>query len=201
MRTTALFFDVGGVLATNGWDHETRRRAAREFQLEWDEMQARHELVEANFDLGRITLDEYLECAVFYRPRTFSREEFKRFMYAQSQPNPESLALVEEIAGGGRYLLATLNNESTELNRYRIDTFELRRWFTIFFSSCYLGLRKPDEKIYRLATDLTQREPSECLLIDDRALNVEAAERMGLPAIRFESAGQLRREMAGRGLL
>ncbi|HWB96600.1 MAG TPA: HAD-IA family hydrolase, partial [Bryobacteraceae bacterium] len=106
-----------------------------------------------------------------------------------------------EIASGGKYLLATLNNESVELNRYRIDLFGLRRWFTVFFSSCYLGVRKPDEKIYRLAIDLTQRDPAECVLIDDRALNVESAERAGLAAIRFESAAQLRAELSRRGLI
>jgi putative hydrolase of the HAD superfamily len=196
-----LFFDVGGVLATNGWDHGARRRAAEEFHLEWEEFEARHQQVEANFDLGRVSLADYLECAVFYRPRTFSREAFREFMYAQSQPDSESLALVAEIASGGRYLLATLNNESVELNRYRIDLFGLRRWFTVFFSSCYLGVRKPDEKIYRLAIDLTQRDPAECVLIDDRALNVESAERAGLAAIRFESAAQLRAELSRRGLI
>ncbi len=196
-----MFFDVGGVLATNGWDHGARRRAAEEFHLEWEEFEARHQQVEANFDLGRVSLADYLECAVFYRPRTFSREAFREFMYAQSQPDSESLALVAEIASGGRYLLAMLNNESVELNRYRIDLFGLRRWFTVFFSSCYLGVRKPDEKIYRLAIDLTQRDPAECVLIDDRALNVESAERAGLAAIRFESAAQLRAELSRRGLI
>jgi len=197
----ALFFDVGGVLGTNGWDRAARRRAAAEFHLDWEELEERHELLAADFDNGRITLDQYLERIVLYCQRPFSREAFREFMYAQSQPNPGSLAIVAELARSGRYLLATLNNESAELHRYRIERFGLRGLFTVFFTSCYLGVRKPDEKIYRLAMALTQREPEECLFVDDRALNVESAARLGIPAIRFQSAGQLREELERRGVL
>ncbi len=198
---TALFFDVGGVLGTNGWDRPTRRRAAQAFQLDWDELEERHELVVADFETGWLTLDEYLDRTVFYGPRPFSREAFLDFVFAQSLPNLESLRVITDLARTGRYLLATLNNESKELNSHRIQTFGLRDFFTVFFTSCYLGVRKPDEKIYRLAMALTQREPQECLFVDDRALNVEGARRAGMPAIRFETAAQLREELERRGVL
>ena len=198
---TALFFDVGGVLLTNGWDRNTRRRAAENFQLDWDTLEERHELVVSAFETGRLTLDEYLDRTIFHDPRPFSRDEFKGYMFAQSQPDPNALAVAAELAASRRWLMATLNNESRELNDYRIRQFHLRDYFTVFFTSCHLGLRKPDPRIYALALDLTQRTGDECLFIDDRPLNVEAARAATLRAIRFENAAQLHRELAASGVL
>jgi|SRR5579862_2463995 len=198
---TALFFDVGGVLLTNGWDRATRRQAAARFQLDWDALEERHELVVADFETGRLPLDAYLDRIVFHEARPFSRGEFMDFLLAQSQPLPDSLALTRELAGTGRYLMATLNNESAELNAFRIRQFLLRDCFTVFFTSCYLGLRKPDPRIYRLAIDLVQRNPEECLFIDDRPLNVESALQVGMHAVRFENAAQLRRELTALSVL
>jgi putative hydrolase of the HAD superfamily len=198
---TALFFDVGGVLLTNGWDRATRRQTADRFHLNWDTLEERHELVVADFETGRISLDEYLDRTIFHDPRPFSRTEFNSWLLAQSQADAGALAVAAEVAAQRRYLMATLNNESAELNAHRIQQFHLRDYFTVFFTSCYLGLRKPDPKIYRLAVDLTQRSPQECLFVDDRPLNVESARRVGLGAIRFESAAQLRQELADYGVL
>ena len=201
MPVTALFFDVGGVLLSNGWDRNTRRQAAARFQFDWDTFEERHELVVADFETGRIHLDEYLDRTVFHDPRQFSREEFKAYLLAQSQPDPEALAVAADLAATKRFLLATLNNESAELNAYRIQQFHLRDYFMAFFTSCYLGLRKPDPRIYRIAMDLTQRQPDECVFVDDRPLNVDGARRTGMRAIRFESAAQLRRDLAANGVV
>jgi putative hydrolase of the HAD superfamily len=197
----ALFFDVGGVLLTNGWDRTTRRQAAELYHLDWDTLEERHELVVADFETGRITLDEYLDRTIFHDPRPFSREQFKAYLLDRSQPDADSLAVAAELAATCRYLMATLNNESAELNAHRIQRFGLRRYFTVFFTSCFLGLRKPDPRIYRLAVNLTQRNPEECLFVDDRPLNVESARGVGMHAIRFENAAQLRRELVALGVL
>ncbi len=200
MEITALFWDVGGVLLTNGWDRTSRYRAAQQFNLDWEDFQDRHELVIADFETGRLTLEEYLERTIFYRPRPFTREGFKAFMWAQSQPIRETLAIVERLARSGRYLLATLNNESLELNHYRIERFGLQNLFALFFSSCFLGVRKPDRAIYQIALQVTQRTPEECLFIDDRALNVECAHRLGIRTIHYQNPTQLRRELRRHGV-
>ncbi|MDZ4782907.1 MAG: hypothetical protein SGJ19_21875 [Planctomycetia bacterium] len=57
---TTLFWDVGGVLLSNGWDRALRRQAADRFGLDWDDFQERHDLVAYDFEVGRITLDNYL---------------------------------------------------------------------------------------------------------------------------------------------
>ena len=197
---TTLFWDVGGVILSNGWDRVSRRQAAERFDLAWEDFEERHQEVSALFETGRLSLEEYLEWTVFHVPRSFTRDEFKAFMFAQSQPHPEALAVLAEVARTGRYLLGTLNNESLELNRYRIQHFGLREYFTVFFSSCFLGVKKPDEAIYRIALQVTQREPAECVFIDDRALNLECARELGMHTIHYQNADQLRAELRRLGV-
>jgi len=197
---TAMFWDVGGVILSNGWDRPARSDAAKKFGLDWEELQDRHELASPAFETGKITLDMYLERIVFYRKRAFTREEFTAFMFAQSEEFPESRAVLSGVAAAGKYLLATINNEALELNERRIRQFQLRREFKAFFSSCFVGIRKPDEGIYKIALEVTQRQPEECLFIDDRELNLECAQQLRMRTIHFQDAAQLRRELAANGV-
>jgi putative hydrolase of the HAD superfamily len=198
---TALFWDVGGVILSNGWDRADRLAGTRKFGLDWEEFQDRHDLANPAFEAGRITLDTYLQRTVFYRKRNFTPEEFKAFIFAQSEEFPESRAILSSVAATGKYLLATINNEALELNERRIQQFQLRREFKAFFSSCYLGIRKPDEGIYRLALEVTQRQPEECVFIDDRELNVECARMLRMRTIQFQNAAQLRQDLAANGVV
>ncbi|HXN16967.1 MAG TPA: HAD-IA family hydrolase [Candidatus Binatus sp.] len=193
----ALFWDNGGVFLTNGWDRHSRRAAVEKFHLDWNDFEDRHELMLDAFETGRASIDDYLHRTIFYRERPFSSDDFKAFMFAQSQPYPEPLAFLGQIARSRRFLMASLNNESREINEYRIDKFALRDYFEAFFSSCYLGVRKPDPGIYKLALKITQRKAAECILIDDRGLNLEVAREGGMQTILFKDLAQLRNELAG----
>src|SRR5512133_1164729 len=182
-----IFWDLGGVLLTNGWDRAGRGRACERFALDCDDLQDRHEQVVGEFETGRMDLDSYLERTVFFEPRAFTEADFRAFMFAQSREDPEMLDLVRELRARGQYRLAVINNESRELNAYRIDRFRLRECFSLFFSSCFVRLRKPDAGIYRLALDVTQTPAEEALLVDDRAINVEAANRLGMQTVHFRN--------------
>lgn len=197
---SAIFWDVGGVLLSNGWDRHARRAAVEQFDLDPEEYRDRHDLVVRDFETGRISLDHYLTCTVFHRDRQFSRSEFKRFMFARSKPYPETLAIVARLGATGSYLQATLNNESLELNHHRIERFRLKRYFDLFFCSCFLGVSKPEEPIYRIALQTVQREPAECLFIDDRELNVERAAALGIRTIHYRDPRRLLGELTSSGV-
>jgi len=199
-RISTLFWDVGGVLLSNAWDRELRHRAIDQFGLNWEEFQERHELVFHGFETGGITLDSYLACTVFHRERPFTPEAFKAYMFELSTPLSAGLDVVGRLAQKGSYRLATLNNESLELNVHRIERFKLRDYFSLFVSSCFVGVRKPEPEIYRLALNVTQGVASECVFIDDRALNVERARQVGMHAIRYESPEQLIADLAALGV-
>ncbi len=197
-KIRALFWDVGGVLLNNAWDHAERDLAIERFQIDKAEFEARHKELAASFEEGRLNLDEYLGGVVFFEPRAFSREDFKQFMFSLSTPKPRSLELVKALAP--KYFMGTINNESRELNEYRIQTFGLREHFKVFVSSCYVGLRKPDGRIYKLALDLTQRAPEECCFIDDRPGNIEGATKAGFTAVLMKDAQQLGRDLVALGV-
>ena len=196
----ALFWDVGGVLLTNAWDRHERTQALAHFHLDPEEFQARHEMVVSSFERGKLTLDEYLDRTIFYRERTFTREAFRDLMFSLSQPFPENLAFAQSLAGCGKYLMSTINNESRDLNYYRMDKFGLRNIFSLFVSSCFVGLRKPERDIYRLAIEITQVPAEECCFIDDRALNLECAKQLGMHTIQMKGLEYLRAELAKVGI-
>jgi putative hydrolase of the HAD superfamily len=197
---TTLFWDIGGVVLTNGWDRHARRHAATEFNLDWEEFQDRHDLAFPAFDAGNTSLDEYLDRTLFYRHREFTREQFTAFMFAQSKEYPESRAILRAAARSGKYFVGAINNEPLELNQYRIETFNLREEFQVFFSSCYVHSRKPEELIFRVALAVTQRPAAQCVFIDDRPMNLESPRRLGMHVVHFQNAEQLRSELKTHGI-
>lgn len=197
---TTLFWDVGGVILTNGWDHNSRAEAVKAFGLDADEFRERHDLSMPAFDSGQITLNQYLDRTLFYRPRNFSKEEFTAFMFAQSREYPETRAVLHDVARTGKYYVASINNEPRELNQYRIEAFDLRKDFQAFFSSCFLNARKPEETIYRIALEVSQRAPENCIFIDDRVLNLESPRRLGLNVVHHQNAKQLRSDLQALGI-
>jgi len=157
-------------------------------------------MVVSSFERGKITLDEYLDRTVFYRARPFSRDAFRDFMFSLSQPLPGALEFAQSLSDSGKYFMGTINNESRELNDYRIENFGLRKIFRVFFSSCFVGLRKPEGDIYRLALETTQIPAEACCFIDDRALNLECAAKLGMRTIEMQTLEQLRESLAKLGV-
>jgi len=197
---TTLFWDIGGVILTNGWGRSSRLEAAAVFNFDYEEFQDRHDLSFPAFDTGHITLNEYLDRTLFYRARPFTRDEFTAFMFAQSKEYPETRTVLADAARTGKYFIGSINNEPLELNQHRIEAFNLRRDFLVFFSSCYVRSRKPEETIFRIALDVTQRPPQQCVFIDDRSLNLESPRRLGFNVIHHQNAEQLRSELRKHGV-
>jgi len=185
MQITTLFWDLGGVLLSNGWDREQRSRAVEHFGLNAEDFEDRHREIVTTLETGRTSLDVYLHATVFSEPRSFSPAQFRDFMLSQSQPFEESLQVLAELSRGGRYTMATVNNESHELNAYRIGRFRLHRHFRAFFCSAFLGVTKPDPSIYRIALEVLQRAPGEVLFIDDRLQNLEPARALGMQTLHY----------------
>ena len=199
-RIRALFTDVGGVLLTNGWDGGARKRAAARFHLDLAEVDQRHHLTFDTYEIGKLSLDDYLKRIVFYEPRSFSRDDFKTFVFAQSQPYPEMIELVRQTKARNSLKLAVVSNEGRELTEYRIRQFGLTEFVDFFVSSCFVHFRKPDTDIFRMAIDLAQTPPEETVYLDDRPLFVEVAGAMGLRAVHHTSFDETAKAFAEMGL-
>ncbi len=182
-QITTLFLDIGGVLGTNGWDRNIRNRAADKFNIDFDEMDERHHLTFDTYEEGKLSLDEYLKRVVFYRDRSFSSEEFKKFMYAQSKPYNDMIELMRSLKKQHQLQIAAVSNEGRELTVHRVEKFELKTFIDFFVSSCFVHYRKPDEDIFRIALDISQVNPEQVVYIDDRAMFIEVAQHMGINGI------------------
>jgi putative hydrolase of the HAD superfamily len=200
MPIRALFLDVGGVLLSNGWDRASRELAVQRFDLDRKETDERHHLTFDTYESGKITLDQYLDRVVFYQPRSFPRQQFIDFMYAQSQSIPEMLQLVRSLKARYGLKVAAVNNEGRELNEHRIRSFQLHNLMDCFASSCYVHLRKPDEEIYRFALDLVQLAPGEVAYLDDRKMFVEVASSLGIHGIHHTGYDSTVEQLAALGL-
>ena len=190
-----IFFDIGGVLGSNGWDHEQREAAIRKFDLNPEDFEWRHKEVVSDWEEGRITLDEYLDIAIFHASRPFSRQEFVEFMRSQSVPDEATIGIARKLAGHPNYTMMTLNNESEELNMYRIEKFGISLVFEAFLSSCWLGVRKPLRRCYHRALGIAHARPDTSLFIDDRQQNLISASTLGMNVLHFTSAVRLRSDL------
>lgn len=196
-----LFLDIGGVMLNNGWDRKGRQLAVERFGLDAAEMDERHHLTFDTYEEGKISLDEYLRRTVFYTERNFTREEFKEFMMQLSQPIAEMIDLISSLKQKHHLKLAVVNNEGRELNDYRISHFGLEKFIDFFISSCFVHIRKPDADIFKLALDIAHARPEEVVYIDDRAMFVHVADRLGIKGIIHKDIEETKEKLAGFGLV
>ncbi len=198
---THIFTDLGGVLLSNGWDRASRQKAVEKFGLDAEEIQERHHLTFDTYEVGKIDLDNYLERTVFYKKRSFSPAEFKKFMFGCSTAYPEMITLLAELKKKYNLKIATVNNEGPELNAFRIKKFKLTELADFFISSSFVHFRKPDIDIFKLAINVAQADPRKVLYLDDRALFVQVAATLGIKGIVHQNIEDTSMRMEKLGLV
>lgn len=193
----ALFLDIGGVLLTNGWDRNLRKRALEEFGLEDEskEIDDRHHLVFDTFETGKIALEEYLRKVIFFKERKFTYDQFTRFILEAARSFPEMIAFIKEIKKSHGLKIAVVSNEGKELAVDRIHRFRLGDFVDFFVVSSFVHFRKPDRDIYRLALEISQVQPQEVVYIEDRDLLVEVANGMKFHGIHHVTLESTKKEI------
>jgi putative hydrolase of the HAD superfamily len=197
---TTLFLDIGGVMLSNGWGHESRRAAADVFNLEFDEMDDRHHVIQITYEEGKITLDEYLKRVVFYKKRSFTIEQFRDFMFSQSTANIGMIEYIRQLKDQYRLKIAVVNNEGRELNEYRIMKFKLNQFVDFFISSCFVHFRKPDADIFRIALDISQVHAKNVVYIEDTQMFTDVARDLGIRSIQHKNILSTSAELSLMGL-
>lgn len=197
---TTLFLDIGGVILSNGWGHESRKLAAETFHLNPDEMEDRHHINMATHEEGKLTLSEYLNRVVFYKKRSFTPDQFREFMFTQTTPNTEMIEFIKQLKEQYKLKIAVVNNEGRVLNEYRIKKFQLIQFVDFFISSCFVHLRKPDTDIFRLALDIAQVPAEQVVYIEDLQMFVDVARSMGIRSIQHKNYLSTSEVLANMGL-
>jgi putative hydrolase of the HAD superfamily len=199
-KVTTLFLDIGGVLLSNGWDHHARQRAAVHFNLEWEEMESRHRLNFTTYEEGKVSLEQYLNRTVFHEERAFTSDQFRAFMFAQSQAYAEMIALIRKLKIKYGLKVIVVSNEARELNAFRIQKFKLYEFVDAFISSCFIHLRKPDEDVFRLALDIAQTPTQQIVYIEDTVMFVQIAQALGIQSILHTEYQSTKAQLASFGL-
>ena len=197
---TCLFVDIGGVLLTDGWTRDGRKRAADNFNLDLAEMEERHHLTFDTYEEGKLTLDEYLGRVVFYQERPFTRAQFRTFMFAQSESHPEMIDLVTQLKARHGLKVAVVSNEGRELNAHRISKFKLDEFVDFYISSCFVHVRKPDADIFRLALDIAQVPARQVIYIENTPMFVQVAEGLGIKSVLHTDYKSTRAQLDSLGL-
>lgn len=198
-----VFWDIGGVLLTNGWDKDQRGHVLTELGVDLPAYEAVHDKENWFWERGLMTAEEFFQRTVIATNPALGLtfERLWPLVCGESRIlHPEVMQIAEQLHTDGSRRMATLNNESRELNAYRLDTFGLRECFDYFICSGYVGEMKPAFPIYRAAIEISGRPAQTALFIDDKSENCEAARTCGMNAIHFETPAQLRSELLRCGI-
>lgn len=197
---SVLFLDIGGVLLTNSWDKSMRKKAAEYFQIEYDDLEDRHNMTFDTYEEGKLSLDEYLNMVVFYKQRQFQLNEFRKYIFEQTKPLPEMIGMFKSILKNSGLRVGAISNEGRELTIYRVNQFGLKDFIHFFICSCFVHFRKPDKDIFRIALDVGQVDPEKSLYIDDRKLHTEIASSLGMNAIHHKDIESTKQKLSEYGL-
>ncbi len=198
----AVIFDVGNVLY--GWDPDSflvRQVADDEARLRFIEdsgFYAWHE----GLDGGRPFAEAEAELSEKFPAFAELISAWgSRFGETISGPVLGSHAIVEELEARGVPLFAITNFSHEFWAPFHAKE---RAFFSRFQGIVVSGeekLLKPDPAIYYLALDRFGLKPADAIFIDDRAINCEGAEAIGMKAHLFTSAQDLRARLVAEGLL
>lgn len=180
MGIKVLLVDVGGVLLTNGWDTDLRNQAAAHFKIDPEELQQRHEMIFEDFECGKCSFDEYLHHVIFFKKRAFSMDEIKSYIFSTYRPYSKTIHRVKQLKARHHAKLALISNEGREIAEYRFKMFNFHDFVDYFIVSSFVGERKPDPRIYKLALDLCQENPRKVLYLDDREHYFPYARALGI---------------------
>lgn len=86
-----------------------------------------------------------------------------------------------------QYKLAIISNDSSRWSSYLREKFDLNQYFDVISISGDLGIQKPDERIFRLTVEKLGVNAEDCLYIDDREGNLEAAGKVGMKTVMLNS--------------
>lgn len=194
-KIKSLFLDIGGVLMTNGWDHRSRKAAVEKFGLSFEEFEVKHAQYNPLLEKDEISLEEYIKCVVFWEERPFTPEQFRDFMYEQSKPHLEVINYFKDLKKTYSLRVSIVSNESRALTAYRIKLADLTSLADDFFVSCFVHLQKPDPRIFKLASEVTQTPYDRVFYIDDRAELIEKAAAIGLSGLAHVSLEQTKQHL------
>ena len=176
MKKRLFIFDCFGVVFG-----EIGPRVVRKYAKDGDEIAAIREKLFVPADLGKITYDELISGIAdeFGVSRQVIYDDWHSFIML----NEELVAMIEKIRETAR--VALLSNASKGFVESLFEKYKLNRYFDKVVVSSNIGIAKPDKEIYRYCVSLFDEEFDEIYMVDDSAVNVNAAAETGIIPVHF----------------
>ena len=149
-------------------------------------------------ECGRITEAEFDDqLATALEPHLGRRPDIRQFgldIFGKLQPNVGMIDLIREVRRDG-LRTALLTNNVKEWETLWREMLPVDELFETVVDSAFVGVRKPDPRIYELALGRVDLPAEACIFIDDMKVNCEAATELGIHAVHFRETAQARSEV------
>ena len=195
-----IISDFGGVICT--FDYRIFcERLARRANRTADQVFAAafSERLQADFEIGKLSGREYHRALMARLHADVPYEEFYPMYGDIFTEIPATCDLLRRLHG--QYPLYLLSDTNEIHFGYVRKTVAALSVFDDFIVSYRVGVMKPDPRIYQEALRRSGLPAWACVFVDDRPANVEAAARVGMHAVQFESPAQLADELRRLGVV
>jgi putative hydrolase of the HAD superfamily len=122
----------------------------------------------------------------------FDLARLRHLYFERIEPNPPMIRYLAELRGRGLRTALLTNNVREWEPLWRAKLPELDEIFELVVDSAFVGMRKPERRIYELTLERLGGDvrAEECLFVDDLEINCQGARALGMTAVRFEGATQ-----------
>ncbi|HUW21160.1 MAG TPA: HAD-IA family hydrolase [Candidatus Bathyarchaeia archaeon] len=180
-ETKVIAFDLGGVLFKNDPEGITYRSIAKQYKLNYEDV---NKLLARNYEIfhqGKISEKDFW--APLINKYHVSLEQCKKFYRSSVAINLPMFDFLKAVYK--KYDCYTLNDEPREWMIYRVKKYHLKQYFKGFITSSFYGYTKPDKNLYKIFIRKVKVKPSEIFFIEDSKECILTAKKMGMRTFHY----------------
>jgi len=195
-----VVFDIGGVLVKTDFDRFLNT-ITKELNIPTKDLINKYTNgFHLDYMKGKLTSEQFVDIICKKYNRTISVEKFEKLWYLILLEQDDNVADIVDYLHK-QYQLAIISNIDPWHYDYCKTNFSVIGTFKRFFLSYECNLLKPDPQFFKLVLEQLNEQPGQCLLIDDRLDNIQAAEKIGYQVIQFKNAAQLLDDLKEMGIM
>ncbi len=200
-RKTAIIFDFGGVVIhSDGADTMQFIRESLDSPLSKEEVKSRFWVQVKELNTGKVDenyfWEQFASSIGGKLCENWAELWQEHYLRHEHLPNPQMIDLVKKLKAAG-YATPLL---SDTIPSHAACNQELYALFDPVVLSFQIGLKKPDPRSYLSVLELIQKQPEECIFIDDLVVNVKGASDVGIRGVHFTSFEELTKQLADLGI-
>ncbi len=203
----AVIFDFGSVLVGDEW-RVIYKEITQRLKISEEKVREIWKPLLKKWNIGEINEEkfwkEFKKQTNIKINRKFTKDLFFRTYQDHTKDINGSWEILAELKAR-KIRLALITNIIPPHVKAQKETGRIKRLkdlgFEVFVLSCKVGVRKPDPRIYKIALEKLNLPAEACVFIDDKLENIEAAKKLGMQVIHFQTPEKLKEELTKIGLL